>query len=84
MNGKPDDIPEDVWDAARGVWFTMPALHRWETVVELYARAIMAEREACAKIADEHARAKYSGALDHNGVLKLTAESIGSYIRERE
>jgi hypothetical protein len=43
---KPDDIPQDVWDAARKLGFLRGR--------EIIARAIMAERERCAQIAANH------------------------------
>lgn len=42
---KPDDIPQDVWDAARDVVKRQGILAT--------ARAIMAEREACATLVEE-------------------------------
>jgi hypothetical protein len=43
---KPDDIPQDAWDAARdaGQWID------FDMQVEATARAILAERERCAKV----------------------------------
>lgn len=52
---KPDDIPQDVWDAASYSVTAAPvytgALH------ENVARAIMAERERCADLLDEESYA---------------------------
>lgn len=41
---KPDDIPQDVMAIALDIWLEPP---------EMIARAIMAEREACAQVAEE-------------------------------
>lgn len=52
--GKPDDIPQDVWDAARSTYeelFRIGAFRGAGVVVDpqaTIARAIMAERERCA------------------------------------
>lgn len=57
---RPDDIPKDVWDAAVDVartWYHEewePTEYIQRTLVEGIARAIMAERESCARIADAH------------------------------
>lgn len=54
---KPDDVPQDVWAAAEraicteGVYVRGNLSHM--LVVERCARAIMAEREACAVIVDD-------------------------------
>ena len=51
--GKPDDIPQDVWDAARSTYeelFRIGAFRGAGVVVDpqaTIARAIMAERERC-------------------------------------
>ena len=64
---KPDDIPQDVWDSAeRG----MEYLARRQ---ELIARAIMAEREACAVVALCWQDVSFSD----------TAEQIAAAIRKR-
>lgn len=46
--GKPEDIPQDVWDAAVKVWSETPASVSRESI----ARAILAERERAAGIID--------------------------------
>lgn len=58
---KPSDIPQDVWDLARRIWAEMltvnhdaPQKHSFNDCDEI-ARAILAERERCAKIAYEAA-----------------------------
>ena len=56
---KPDDIPQDVWEAAyavlvklmRGALATVNGKTAMQDI-ETIARAIMAEREACAAIID--------------------------------
>ena len=49
---KPDDIPQDVWAAVK-VWIDWYADTPASIVEEAMARAIMAEREACAQVAWE-------------------------------
>lgn len=52
---KPDDIPQDVWDAANDMaaeWL-MPGGEGHTMASNDIARAIMAEREACALVAEE-------------------------------
>jgi hypothetical protein len=53
MSGKPADIPDDVWDAAEAVEAFVPNFYLQSEAVEQIARAILAERERCAKIARE-------------------------------
>ena len=47
MRNKPDDIPEDVWEAARTVLDGY--LYGKMSPDEAIARAILAERERCAE-----------------------------------
>lgn len=49
---KPDDIPQDVWDSTEGVRISFVNPDPDE-VREAVARAVMEERERCAKIAEE-------------------------------
>lgn len=52
---KPDDIPQDVWDAANmvsAVW-KMPGSDNHLALTVEIGLAIMAEREACARVLDE-------------------------------
>lgn len=53
---KPDDIPQDVWDAVLSLtpvtFFSEMSVIVQNLRVET-ARAIMAEREACARVLDE-------------------------------
>lgn len=52
MPGKPDDIPQDVWDAASAVYAQLTVdVGEWHDKVHI-ARAILAERERCAKLAE--------------------------------
>lgn len=44
---KPEDIPQDVWNAAQAINLVLPYPHVQADI----ARAIMAEREACAEVA---------------------------------
>lgn len=49
MGRKPDDIPQDEWDASED------HLRRYSYLLsstEIVARAILAERERCAKLAE--------------------------------
>lgn len=48
---KPDDIPQDVWDAARGVVWSFGGAVLDPFHAERVARAILAERERCAGLA---------------------------------
>lgn len=65
---KPDDVPQDVWDAAVAALDLMPSHgvqmrhHRIENI----ARAIMAEREACALYHD-NAASVFSAGADASG-----------------
>lgn len=56
---KPDNIPQDVWEAAMpvAVEMEMQAACRTTTVAkaDAIARAILAEREWCATVADSEA-----------------------------
>lgn len=55
MNG----IPEDVRRAAENVYTDLPNDHDWawdEKAVEIIARALLAERERCARIAEDRTR----------------------------
>lgn len=49
---KPDDIPQDVWDAASEVVGTIDGLGYAKVHTDKIARAILAERERCAEIAE--------------------------------
>lgn len=54
---KPDDIPQDVWDAAStclGFYDASPFGGITGQAVAKIARAIMAEREACAVLAETY------------------------------
>jgi hypothetical protein len=63
---KPEDIPQDVWDAAEFVGEAIHGRHvrgwvSWPLITasgpppqEIVARAIMAERERCAAVADTY------------------------------
>lgn len=73
----PDGIPQDVWDAAEDAFDTVlcndiqasgsSAQFRIDSIAPV-ARAIMAERERCAKVAEDHGAARkqqYLGATTH-------------------
>lgn len=49
---KPDDIPQEVWDAAQAALSTMPTYGDPEEQCHATARAILAERERCASQAE--------------------------------
>lgn len=58
----PDDIPQDVWYLARRIWAEMltvnhdaPQKHSFNDCDEI-ARAILAERERCAKVCEAAAK----------------------------
>lgn len=51
---KPDDIPQDVWETAALCWNTMPS-GASDAGTAYIARAILAERERCAKVAERDA-----------------------------
>jgi hypothetical protein len=57
---KPDDIPQDVWDAALEPSEKAYIAFRYDEAQAIVARAMMAaaakEREACALIADKNAQ----------------------------
>ncbi len=75
MSGKPDDIPQDVWGAAI-------AATRYKHIMldEAIARAIMAERERCANVAE--ARNELYSRFYANG--PLVCSEIASSIRSGE
>lgn len=99
---KPDDIPEDVWDAANVAYIAiddhalapMDCLHcgglsidQWATQAVI-ARAILAERERCARIADHYTKAKACrrtrGLTTHEVYeVKIFARLIAASIRDR-
>lgn len=60
---KPDDIPQDAWDAAREAmnahYHVTSARNQseWDAYIYVAARAVLVERERCAQIADDHAKA---------------------------
>lgn len=73
---KPDDIPQNVWDVAHGIAMDLPA--RIQTVhrafaASVIARAILAERERCAKIARSFD--------DRTDILKISGYGVSAAIR---
>lgn len=51
---KPDDIPQDIWNYAHRLHMDEGMLtHGKPNVTRLVARAIMAEREACAQVIED-------------------------------
>lgn len=69
---KPDDIPQDIWDAA--IKSVRSAWRRKSNAAEGCARAIMAEREACALVAENY----FSG-----NPFPTTSGAIAAAIRNR-
>lgn len=65
---KPDDIPQDVWGAAKEsmeVWGSLPepktpyeAYKNFESAI---ARAILTERERCARVCDDAEKQCFEG-----------------------
>lgn len=72
MTQKPDDIPQGIWDAAMNV--VQCGMPGGKTIGESVARAIVAEREACAQVAE-------SWLIDWAGDLQDTRDS---YIEARK
>lgn len=68
---RPEDIPEELWEARSTLDIAcLPVGGR-----ELVCRAIMAERERCAKIADLYA-VGLPGAADKSPTYKLVHETV--------
>lgn len=77
--GKPNDISEDAWDAARERVAAILVFTGEAAMTEIVARAILAERERCAGIAEANvADLKRSGAW---GDLHLGAGMVAIAIR---
>lgn len=51
---KPNDISDDAWEAARERVVAIRVFTGEEAMIEIVARAIMAERERCAKVAESN------------------------------
>lgn len=83
---KPDDIPQDVWEAAFTAHFNEPLTDKTEAammpldglMVRQTARAIIAERERCSKIAEDD-RAPYHG--KPKSIARETSLAIAQAIR---
>lgn len=72
---KPSDIPQDVWDAARQALIDAGRNPEYEIrTLPLVVRAIMAERERCAKIADHRW---------HEFDAKLASGNVPEHLQER-
>lgn len=94
MSGKPDDIPQDVWDKAMAVAAEMEVHAALSTTTaakgQVIARAIMAEREACARQAEAE---QLNGDIPAGttvrdvkimiAMVEETAKSIAAAIRQR-
>lgn len=75
MMTRPNDIPQGVWGTVCGIGASGPNAGYLNIRI---ARAIMAEREACAKIAEEHHnRSGYASDTD------LMCDRIADDIRNR-
>jgi hypothetical protein len=78
---RPDDIPQDVWDAAG---YSVTAAPVYTGILhENVARAMMAERERCAKVAREYIftdLAKYHSnqAVAGNATMNVAAMILGA------
>ena len=71
-DGRPDDVPEDVWEAAEEVWLTLPGCggvrdNETEHIASAILAACEAQKERDAKIAD-------------NAGAQLNERAIGSFI----
>lgn len=54
---RPEDIPQDAWDAARAAYAGYGRAGEYDVTLaayELIARAILAERERCARVAEDY------------------------------
>jgi len=50
---KPEDIPQDLWSAANAAFEQASLIADDDKCIAIFAQAILAERERCAKIAAE-------------------------------
>lgn len=76
---RPDWCPVDVWEAAISVQYQEPGLCLANSQIEPTARAILAERERCASIAEvAAARAKLYGADAVQRVCDAVHRSIAN------
>lgn len=80
---KPEDIPKDIWDATGRVLDGY--LYSPMSADEAIARAIMAEREACARIAeDADDTGIHQWGEDRNSVVAQRAgRDVAAAIRKR-
>lgn len=72
---KPDDIPQDVWERAKMLVISVDGMPSDGNIYNIAKGAIMAEREACADIADTYSASTRSG--------PTTATNIAAAIRNR-
>jgi hypothetical protein len=72
---KPDDIPQDVWDKADHLETVIDCPDYVPRHTVLIARAIMAEREACAQVATDFS--------DRIGASHFVAVQVAAAIRNR-
>lgn len=74
------DIPDDIMKAA---WAVLQDEGHSESDAERIARAIMAERERCAKVADKAAADQDTNTRDHEALIQaLAAEDIAHVIAD--
>lgn len=79
---KPDDIPQDVWDDAERRLGDRFLLGARDAAVEIIARAIMAERERCAKVAEDYDGPGLEYGMDYQlGDASRTIYDISTAIR---
>ncbi len=84
------EIPADIREAAGRIAIEIDNNATWGSeawglyhyvAAQIIEQAISAERNRCAEIADEHAKAKWGGDADGTTVLRTTAKSIAASIR---
>lgn len=73
---KPDWCPQGIWEAASKA---VPPYVSSNIIAEI-ARALIAEREACASLADDHSQA-LRGNFDRSSAIAV--EGIANAIRSR-
>lgn len=75
---KPDDVSQKDWEAAARIFSQIVMLSEVGQK-KVIARAIAAEREACAEVVRDHTPEKFEGAL----VAHVTGRAIERAIRAR-
>lgn len=72
-------IPEDIIQAAEAVTKTMPQSFGWRKITTEVAKAILAERERCATIADRYGT--FTIDTEHGEGYATAASNIAAAIR---